>query len=133
MRCSNYDRMLDPLERCSTCGGSGYHIAIPIRDMNSARTTPGSPLPSESSTSGALGRVRAEIMPWLSAKATKLMHPDRQVQIVFSRPDKQEIFEVLLSLPEADTALRQLMKAYANAIGKGINLCAYPDVSGEQR
>lgn len=70
---------------------------------------------------------------WLTASATKFAHPDKQVQVVISRPVQQETLEVLLSGPEAEDAIRQLMQAYANALGKSLQICAYPDESGEVR
>lgn len=90
------------------------------------RTTSIETLSQEPSTSGALGRVRSGVVHWLQASATKLMHPGKQVRVVFSRPDKQETFEVLLSGPEAESAIRQLMQAYADSIGKDLQFCAYP-------
>lgn len=85
-------------------------------------------LSQESSTSRAPERVRPGVLTpkWLSAQATKLMHPDRQVRVVFSKPREQEIFEVLLSGPEAESAIRQLMQAYSDSIGKSLQFCAYP-------
>lgn len=94
------------------------------------RTTLTSSLTREPSTSCALERVRSGSAHWLTASATRLMHPDKQVRVVFSRPDVQEIFEVLLSGPEAEAAIRQLMQAYADSIGKSLNFCAYPGTKG---
>jgi hypothetical protein len=70
---------------------------------------------------------------WLVANATKFAHPDKQVRVVISRPAEQEALEVLLSGPEAEAAIRQLMQAYANAMGKSLQLCVYPNSTGEQR
>lgn len=96
------------------------------------RTTLTSSLTQGPSTSRALERVRAGAA-WLSAKATKLRHPDKQVRVIFSRPDKQEIFEVTLSGPETEVAIRQLMQAYADSIGKSLTFCVYPKPSVDYR
>lgn len=90
------------------------------------RTTPAPTLTQESSTSSALGRVRSGLAHWMTASATKLMHPDKQVRVVFSKPQEQEIFEVLLSGREAEVAIRQLMQAYADSIGKSLSFSVYP-------
>lgn len=70
---------------------------------------------------------------WLSAKATGYAHPDKQIRVVFSRPKEQDTFEVLLSGPEAESAIRQMMQAYANSIGKALTFCAYPTEAEEVR
>lgn len=130
MTCSNDAQPLDPLEQCTVCKGpGGRHISSV---MNSARTTSTSSLTQEPSTSGALGRVRAEVMPWLVAQATKFAHPDKQVLVTLTREERASLG--WLSLPEAEAAIRQLMQAYANAMSKSVSFCAYPnDAAGEQR
>jgi hypothetical protein len=90
--------------------------------MPGARVTLTSSLTQENPPpSYALARTLA---PWLSASATKFTHPDKQVQVTLTR--EQEVLEAMLSLPEAEAAIRQLMQAYANALGKSLQLCAYP-------
>lgn len=90
------------------------------------RTTPISSLTQESSTSGALGRARSGLLPpqWLVASATKLIHPDKQVRVGLMLPD--QVLEAMLSGPEAESAIRQLMQAYADSLGKSLTFCAYP-------
>lgn len=70
---------------------------------------------------------RQMLNKWLVASATKFMHPDKQVRVVLSRPKEQDILEVLLSGPEAEAAIRQLMQAYANSVNKSLNFCVYPE------
>lgn len=89
------------------------------------RTTLIETLSQESSTSGALERVRSGVC-WLKARATKFAHPDKQVQVSFSGPPELEKFALLLSGPEAEAAIRQLMQAYADSISKSLTFCVYP-------
>jgi len=129
MRCPNFEYPLDPLQRCTDCQGSGVHRSVP--NAIPARTTLIETLSQEPSTSGAPGRVRAGVVHWLVAQATKLTHPDRQVAVALTRDGREQW--VMLSLPECEAAIRQLMQAYVDAMGKGANFCAYPNTSGEQR
>lgn len=76
---------------------------------------------------------RMMLNKWLAASATKFAHPDKQVRVVISRPAEQETLEVLLSGPEAEAAIRQLMQAYADSIGKSLHFCAYPVVETKLR
>ena len=97
------------------------------------RATPIETLSQEPSTSGALGRVRSGLLPpqWLVASATKLMHPDKQVRVGIMLPE--QVLEAMLSGPEVESAIRQLMQAYADSIGKSLSFCASPRISGEFR
>lgn len=88
------------------------------------RTTLANPLTQEPSTSRALERVRSELATWLVASATKFAHPDKQVRVQLSLPERA--VEAMLSGPEAEAAIRQLMQAYADSIGKSLQFCAYP-------
>lgn len=92
--------------------------------MTQERTTLEIPLSPEPANSGAPERVRLLGAPWLKAQATKLMDPQNQVRVELNTP--AQVIEVLLSGPEAHTAIRQLAQAYADSIGKSLTVCVYP-------